>query len=166
MATTGVGSNASGSSVLASREMRPERSGWRDIKLKELHLSWGYDVPAVDIDHLLVEYDDLIPVAMIDYKHEFAAPHRPSEPSFHAIKKIGIQGTDGSFKALPFFIVRYGKDYSWWTVVPMNQAARELLPDRVTYDQAAYVQFMYSLRGRDGEAPPRVAAQRTGPIRA
>ena len=33
-------------------EVRQERSGWRDMRLSERHRRWGWNCPAVDLDHL------------------------------------------------------------------------------------------------------------------
>ena len=53
-----------------------ERTGWRDERISQRHRLWGVECQAIDLDFLLVEYrseyDDIRPVAIIEYKHECA----------------------------------------------------------------------------------------------
>ena len=76
-----------------------ERHGKRDEILSAKHRRWGYNVPAVDIDFLLIEYDQAKAQAVIEYRHANGIIRQDT-----SIKAI----TDLADRAgLPFFIVRY-----------------------------------------------------------
>lgn len=76
-----------------------ERHGKRDNIISEKHRRWGHNVPAVDIDFLLCEYDQAKAKALIEYRHT----------NGHVIKDASIKALiDLADRAgLPFFIVRY-----------------------------------------------------------
>jgi hypothetical protein len=56
-------------------------------RLYERHRSWGSG-PATDIDCILIEYDRSRPVALIEYKIEFARTYFLSHPNYQCIKRI------------------------------------------------------------------------------
>ena len=79
-----------------------ERHFKRDAVLSAKHRTWGYNVPAADIDFLMIEYDQSVAKALIEYRHI-----------------NGVVRVDASVKAiidladragLPFFIVQYYYD--------------------------------------------------------
>ena len=123
-------------------KVKEERTGWRDLAMSKRHRDWGQDCPAVDIDFLMIEYDLGIPVALIEYKHEAAKPGNSSHPSYRAISIMATRA------ALPFFVVRYAGNFSWWRVVPINNIAQTIQPTRIEVDEKQYIQFLYKLRGR------------------
>jgi len=49
------------------REVRPERTGWRDLELSKRHRQWGWDCPGIDLDFLFLEYDRGKAVAIVEY---------------------------------------------------------------------------------------------------
>ena len=51
-------------------DAKAENTFWRDGALSLRHKKWGYDLPALDMDFLMIEYDHGIPVALIEYKLE------------------------------------------------------------------------------------------------
>ena len=53
----------------------------------------------------------------------------------------------GDSAGLPIFVCRYASDFSWWNVVPLNQAAKTKLPTRTRMSEREWVQFLYGLRG-------------------
>ena len=55
-----------------------ERTGWRDQALSERHRAWGWDCPALDMDFVMIEYDNGKATALVEYKHEQAAPQYPT----------------------------------------------------------------------------------------
>ena len=122
--------------------VRPERTGWRDKNLSELHRLWGWDCPAVDLDFLFLEYDHGKASALVEYKHERAPPQKPLHPTYQAMKDLCDRAR------LPFFACRYKGDYSEWLVVPMNVEARTHLPERKSMSMAGWVVFLYAVRGR------------------
>ena len=76
-----------------------ERHNKRDEILSAKHRRWGYDVPAVDIDFLLVEYDRAKVQALIEYRH--ANGQVRQDTSIKAITDLADRA------GVPFFIVRY-----------------------------------------------------------
>ena len=124
-------------------EVRRERTGWRDAELSARHRRWGYDCPAVDIDFLMIEYDHGVASALVEYKNEHAAPQYASHPTYQAMINLGDRAQ------LPVFAVRYKDDFSEWRVVPLNNCAKEILPDTETMSEDEWVQLLYRLRGYD-----------------
>ena len=131
-------------------DVRPERTEWRDLEMSVRHRKWGCDCPAVDIDFLLVEYDRGQPVALVEYKHERAAPQYITHPSYRALIMLG------NLAGLPVFTVRYAGDFSIWKVMPLNKAAERYCPKRVAMDELEWVTLLYRMRGR--ETPANVVA--------
>ena len=118
----------------------PERTAWRDVQFSLRHRDWGWDCPAVDIDFLMVEYDQAEPRAIIEYKHESAQEPTSEHPSYRSVCKLADRGR------IPFFVVRYADDLSWWWVIGLNGRARHLLgetPNLILFAEAEYVRFLY-----------------------
>ena len=127
-----------------------ERTGWRDEKLSLRHRKWGCDCPAVDIDFLVIEYDEAEPKALVEYKH---------------IEKGEVDFTDANYRtltnlanaaSLPFFNVRYSDDLRAYYISPINELARSFLGECRLMAERQYVEFLYLLRGR--VLPSRLAA--------
>jgi len=100
-------------------EVAQERTGWRDQEISARHSMWGYDCPALDIDFLLLEYDQGKAAALVEFKNEKAMPIRMGHPSIRAL--IGLADA----AKIPLFLVRYAGDFSWYFVTPGNVKARE-----------------------------------------
>lgn len=107
--------------------MSAERTGWRDQKLSERHRTWGVDCPAVDIDFLMLEYDQGKASAIVEYKNEHALEQRQNHPSYKALKDLADRA------GLPAFAVRYADDFSWWRVVALNARACDFLPSNPVF---------------------------------
>ena len=122
-------------------EVRQERTGWRDLRLSERHRQWGWDCPAVDLDFLFLEYDRGKAVALVEYKHERAAPQYASHPTYQAMIDLGSRA------GIPVFAARYTDDFSSWTIVPLNPIAQEKLPKRRVMTEQEWITFLYWLRG-------------------
>jgi hypothetical protein len=125
------------------KQVKQERTGWRDMRLSERHRHWGWDCPAVDLDFLFLEYDKGQPVALVEYKHERAAPQWASHPTYQAIINLGNRAQ------LPVFAVRYADDFSWWRVVPLNEQAKQWLSERQEMTEKEWVTLLYRMRGYD-----------------
>ena len=123
-------------------QTKKERTGWRDQALSERHREWGYNLPAVDIDFLLIEFDQGIARAIIEYKHEWAQEENTSSKSYQAISGLA------NAAKLPFFVVSYGTDLSWYKVMPRNGNAYQCLSSVTTMKEDEYVQFLFRLRRR------------------
>ena len=124
-------------------EVRQERTGWRDEGLSQRHRHWGWDCPAVDIDFLMLEYDNGKASALVEYKNEHAKPQYVSHPTYQAMINLGDRA------GIPVIACRYSDDFSKWRVVPLNTKAREFIPERVELDEASWVRLLYKIRGRE-----------------
>ena len=127
-------------------EVRAERTGWRDQRLSERHRRWGWNCPMVDIDFLALEYDEGKAAAIVEYKHENAAPQYASQPSYRAIIDLGDRA------GVPVFAVRYADDFSWWRVTPLNDLAKTWVPGQTPMTEEEWVTTLYRIRGT--EVPP------------
>lgn len=123
------------------REVRKERTGWRDLGLSQRHRRWGWDCPAIDLDFLFLEYDRGKAVALVEYKHERAAPQYATHPTYQAMIDLGTRA------GVPVFATRYADDFSWWNVVPLNESAKRHLDERTTMTEREWVTFLYKIRG-------------------
>lgn len=124
-------------------EARQERTFWRDEGLSQRHRRWGWDCPAVDIDFLMLEYDNGKASALVEYKNEHAKPQYVSHPTYQAMINLGDRA------GIPVIACRYSDDFSMWRVVPLNAKAREFIPERVELDEASWVRLLYRIRGRE-----------------
>lgn len=120
---------------------KPEITPWRehDFSLRHRQL-YGPNCPATNIDFL--EYDNARPVALIEVKARGAPIPRHSNPNLQAQRALA-----DSFP-IPFFIVHYALDFSWFQVRPENNAASTVLPQPTQMTETAYVTFLYALRKR------------------
>lgn len=124
------------------RQVKPERTGWRDEALSQRHRTWGWNCPAVDIDFLMVEYDCGKASALVEYKHERAAPQYASHPSYRTLVDLGDRAR------LPIFACRYSDDFTSWRVTPLNDLAKSFCPERRDMTEAQWVALLYKTRGR------------------
>lgn len=131
--------------MMIQKLVRPERTGWRDEDLSARHRRWGWDCPAVDLDFLFLEYDRGKAVAIVEYKHERAAPQCPSHPTYLAMCDLGTRA------GVPVIGVRYSADFTSWLAVPLNAHARAWIPERRTLTEREWVALLYRIRGY--EAP-------------
>jgi hypothetical protein len=125
------------------QNVRPEVTGTsHDETVSHRHRHhYGYNCPAVDVDHLLIEYDHGRPVALIEHKRK-SAPLVPSDhPSMQAIRAIA------DAYGIPFLYARYNERFTY-RVTPMNDHAREYVPETATLSEQDYVSMLYRLRGR------------------
>jgi len=129
--------------------MREEATGWRDEEISRRHREYGMNVPAVDVDFLLVEYDYGKPRAIIDYKRATSTVWKRDGANLRASSRLYDE--DGN--QLPFFVARYQVEPWYYYVHAMNDAARAFM-DRlgvaheVEADEYTFVRFLYALRGR------------------
>jgi hypothetical protein len=123
------------------KEVKKERTYWRDSGLSERHRKYGWNCPAVDIDFLLIEYDKGKAVALVEYKNELAIPQYASHPSYMAIIDLGNKAN------IPVFACRYASDFSWFKVVPLNSIAKTKINNTIIMNEHEYISFLYQLRG-------------------
>jgi hypothetical protein len=127
-----------------------ERTGWRDDALSVRHRAWGQDCPAVDLDFLLIEYDQGVPVALGEYKHFKSAAWPPDvrRSSVKAVLRLANGFRDGG---IPFFICRYWPVPAWRfepMIVNRQRFPTPPWPEGVI-DEATFVAGLYRLRGRN-----------------
>ena len=135
-----------------------ERHFKRDAWLSGRHRLWGRDVPAMDLDFILAEYDRCVPMALIDYKHEHGTINLESANTRTLIAL-------GDMAGLPAFIVRYGHSNQdgwwgevpedstpWFQVIPLNVYAHGAdLPsndNNTQLSELVFVSWLYDMRGR------------------
>lgn len=126
-------------------EVRPERTGWRDQKLSEWHReNLGYDCPMTDIDFLVVDYDRLKPVAIIEYKNEHAKPFTADNANYLALRNLA------NMAGLPVFVVIYTDGITSFHVDAMNGIAKKFVHNLspLYMKPERYAKFLYALRDR------------------
>ena len=123
------------------RDVRVERTGWRDMALSQRHRRWGWDCPALDLDFLFLEYDRGRASALVEYKHEDAPPQYASHPTYQALIDLGTRA------GIPVLACRYADDFSTWCVTPLNGDAKRYVPERVELDERGWVSLLYQIRG-------------------
>lgn len=124
---------------------RYERTGWRDQEISARHREWGQNVPAVDLDFILIEYNRALPVAVVDYKRNSGQSINLDHPSY---KAIAVLAGD-----LPFYIAFYDDKQWWFRIVPMNDAARRWFKDNQILTEYEYVVRMFQMRMMVAEQP-------------
>lgn len=136
--------------------VKQERSGWRDSALSARHRRWGWDAPFVDFDG--IEYDDGVPLFMVEYKHASAPPVQPQAANIRALRTVADRAD------LPFFVVRYARDPWRFHVKPANGIAKRLaiLPIG-EISERDYVVFRYAIAGRT--CPAEILSQFAPPTR-
>lgn len=119
---------------------KPEFLGFRDEEISAWHRSLGFDLPATDIDFLLIEYDKALPKALIEYKHQNS-------------KKIPVHGANiratsalATRAKIPFFVVRYSQDFTSFGVIPLNSYARLFVPGRELMGKESFIKLLERLR--------------------
>ncbi len=97
-----------------SPPVKKEHTFERDLILCQLHRSWGYDVPATDIDFL--EYDERRPVALIEYKkrQDWQTAQVNKDANLTALVRLGNRAQ------IPVYVVFYSPDHAMFRVIAMN----------------------------------------------
>lgn len=130
---------------MSDPNVKPEKTGKRDLALNNRHRTWGWNVPAEDIDFL--EYDNKKAVALVEYKKENAPRvFLKTDANLSALRDLADRA------GLPAFVVRYAIDFNWWTVRALNKIAKSIVPEPlIRIPESKYVEFLYSIRGRKYE---------------
>lgn len=138
-----------------------ERTGWRDEALSLRHREYGQNLPAIDIDFMLIEYDHEEPKALVEYKNEHAQPINVSKsPSILAMTNLANRAE------IPAFLVRYADDFSWWKVLALNDRAALYLTDNLQImDEAEWVSILYAVRGKQISEAERNRIYALPPVR-
>ena len=135
-----------------------ERHFKRDAILSQKHRTWGYNVPAMDVDFLLCEFDNLVPVALIDYRHINGTVNTQSVGA-KVMRQLG------NMAGLPAFIVQYRyasddgtawkeatlADDAFFWIIPLNDHAEQLFyswGDDDWLNEPQYKDWLHQIRGR------------------
>jgi hypothetical protein len=128
----------------SERQVRAERTGWRDESISARHRMYGWDVPAVDIDFLLIEYDKGVPCALVEYKAMGARFPNLNHPTYRAIRVLADAAK------VPFLVVFYEAGSWTYTAIAGNAQARTFLGySHLLMAERAYVRRLYVLRNRE-----------------
>lgn len=119
---------------------KEERTGWRDEGISRLHRTWGHDCPCVDIDFLVVEYNQAKACAIVEYKNENSVFDFWSA-STRALKDLADRAQ------IAFISCRYADNYTWFKPGPRNDIAKMLLPDEMRLTQPEWISLLHRLRG-------------------
>lgn len=123
--------------------VRPERCGWRDERISRWHRSLGWHLPCLDLDFIVLEYDTGLASALVELKHEAAAPLRVQHPSVRALVDLGDRA------GLPVFVARYvfvSESQPRFTVTPLNEHAHAIVPAATAMTASEYIRFLEDLR--------------------
>lgn len=132
-----------------------ERHFKRDAILSAKHRTWGYNVPAVDIDFLMIEYDQSVAKALVEYRHINGAVR--VDASVQAIIDLADRA------GLPFFIVQYyyatddGRTKwkeaaidtpAFFRITTMNKLAEQAYFSDEWINEQQYKEWLHQIRGR------------------
>ena len=120
---------------------REERTGWRDREYSKRHRLYGRDCPALDVDFL--EYDRGKVVALVECKHRHARRQDLSHPTYRALIDLGDRAE------VPVLLARHAEDFSWWIVTPLNDLAKNFVPEKTVLTEKGWVTLLYHVRGRE-----------------
>ena len=133
------------------RQVKQERSHWRDAAISARHRLYGYDVPMTDIDFLAVEYSRKRAVMLVDYKAARPFPVNPQAANYTVLSQLA------SASGVPFVIVFYSPRLWWFYIHPMNSEAAAQFGRGEWMSEREYVSALYRLR--DLPLPAEIAAQ-------
>lgn len=130
---------------MSDRIVKPRLTNFGDGPISDWHRdALGYDMPAVDLDFLLVEYDRAIPCAVVDFKHSNTKAINYSHPSVRAVTELC---SNQRRRPVPYFTVKYAEDCKMFQVFPMNGEATLFVGDQwqVMADEE-FIEFQQRLR--------------------
>jgi hypothetical protein len=135
------------------------KKGGTTMDVKTWHKQMGdYDLPAVELQHLLIEYTHGRAVALIEYRQAGSAYLNLNHPTCRAIATLALNSD------IPFFTVLHPADYRWLDIVPCNTVAKEWYQTEVQMDPQQYRKFLWELRERPRRTQQKVLDQLTDTI--
>jgi hypothetical protein len=132
---SGIGSRP----VLQSNQRR-ERQRGRHRDHNPARRPEGENYPPAEMHFLCQESGLDTAYALCEYHHEKAPEQDLTQPRYQALIKVG------DCAGVATFTVRYAGDLSWWRVTPLNQLARDLLPEQRMMTEQEWSGFLNSLR--------------------
>ncbi|MHB1460438.1 MAG: hypothetical protein ACYC1M_04055 [Armatimonadota bacterium] len=104
------------------------------------HRSLGSQLPMMDIDVLLVEFDMCKPVGILELKSSYWLPNL-SGACLRTLRALGNMAN------LPTFCVRCSRDHQSFEVYPLNRLATSIISKPTTMTRnGTYEQFLRELR--------------------
>lgn len=125
------------------REVRKERTGWRDERISRRHRDWGFNCPAVDLDFVMAEYNIGKPVGLIEYKFYKAQMPNLLHPTYRALADLADGYKDDG---LPFLVVFYWPDIWAFRIHPVNACAKGHFYEGEMLTERQFVYRLYRLR--------------------
>jgi len=123
---------------------RLEQTGWRDEWISKRHRTWGYDLPATDIDFILLEYSNQEPVALIEYKTVGSMRYLGTEKAIRDHRPVS---TLAAMANLPAFIVAYDTKNIAFYVKSTNHAAERITEyNWLMMNETSFIDFLRDLR--------------------
>jgi hypothetical protein len=122
----------------------PERSGWRDLSLSQLHREWGVECPATDID-LLVEAKAGYPIAIVEYKRrDWGTSTEWVQSKSNQIVRRLARAADVAYIAVHYRQTERG----WLFCVKHSEGPNtDLFPTDTVFNEIGFVKALYAMRG-------------------
>ena len=123
------------------REVRKERTDWRDSRLDKIHNLFGYDCPCDNVEFLMIEYDQGTPVALVDYRLKGRNNSGPSKSVLELCKRRKEE--------IPFLVTYYeisNRQMKNIDVVCCNDSALKTIGNKKGISEKDYIKLMYSIR--------------------
>jgi len=125
------------------RKVREERTFWRDEKVLVRHRLYGFDLPCVDVDCLLCEYNHAIPAAIVELKECHATIPNFNNTSFRALKYMADKCK------IPFIVVFYYPEKWCYRVYPQNYWAKKVYTQPYSdLSEREYVESLMFMRNQ------------------
>jgi len=123
-----------------------EAKEWRDEWISERHRTWGYELPATDIDFMLLEYSGNRPIALIEYKTIGSMKYVGTDKVMRGHAPVSNLANMAN---LPSFIVVYDINaIKFWVLPTNNHAELEVLGDNYeAINENKFMSFLKGLRG-------------------
>jgi Holliday junction resolvase len=134
---------------MTNQPVKQQMTTGEDISMRIRHRWWGWNIPGTDIDDIpFIESDHKKAVMLIEYKKENAPEVYRTDSQIQVLQDVADRA------GLPFFVVRYARDYSWIIVKPINQIAYKTIPNwnGKEFTEIQFVAWLYRIRHRDQEA--------------
>ena len=129
-----------GSTPFLRSNMRRERRYGRHRDPNPARCPKSEDYPPGEMHFLCREPGISTAFALFEYQHEKAPEQDLTQPRYQALIDLGDR------TGVPAFAMRYAGDLSWWRATPLNQLARDLLPEQQTMSEQEWKLFLNVLR--------------------
>ena len=87
---------------------------------------WPYGLPATDLDHVILEYDNMVPCALIEYKYSDMPTYfllaGQTEKLCARASLVALRDLADRAR-LPLFVVAYNGDFTKFLIIPLGYDA-------------------------------------------